>query len=93
MFSRTGINENCAEFVPNHFVSIIQDSCKVLVKRNASYNSCPTPIKKLSKTSIEQASSLSVFKSKVSNTSYVNSRLSNPNSSKFQLVQKLSQVF
>ena len=45
MFSRIGINENCAEFVPNHFVPIIQDSRKVLVKRHASYNSCPTPIK------------------------------------------------
>ena len=43
MFSRIGINENCAEFVPNHFVPIIQDSRKVLVKRHASYNSCPTP--------------------------------------------------
>ena len=49
MFSRIGINENCAEFVPNHFVPIIQDSCKVLVKRHASYNSCPTPMKKLPK--------------------------------------------
>ena len=38
MFSRIGINENCAEFVPSHFVSIIQDSRKVLVKRHASYN-------------------------------------------------------
>ena len=45
MSSRIGINENCAEFVPNHFLPIIQDSRKVLVKRHASYNSCPTPIK------------------------------------------------
>ena len=30
MFSRTGINENCAEFVPNHFVPVIQDSRKVI---------------------------------------------------------------
>ena len=60
MFRRIGINENCAEFVPNHFLPIIQDSRKVLVKSHASYNSCPTPIKKLPKTSIEQASSLSV---------------------------------
>ena len=52
MFSRIGINENCAEFVPNHFVPIIQDSRKVLVKRHTSYNSCPAPIKKLPKTSI-----------------------------------------
>ena len=89
MFSRIGINENCAEFVPNHFVSIIQDSCKVLVKRNASCNSCPTPIKKSPKTSIEQASSLSVFKSKVNNTSYVNSQLSNPNSSKISIASKV----
>ena len=43
-FSRIGINENCAEFVPNHFVPIIQDGRKVLVKTHASYNSCPTPI-------------------------------------------------
>ena len=43
MSSRIGINENCAEFVPNHFLPIIQDSRKVLVKRHASYNSCPTP--------------------------------------------------
>ena len=82
MFSRIGINENCAEFVPNHFVPIIQDSRKVLVKSYASYNSCPTPIKKLPKTSIEQASSLSVLKSKVNNTSYVNSQLSKPSSLK-----------
>ena len=60
MFSRIDINENCAEFVPNHFVLIIEDSRKVLLKRHASYNSCPTPIKKSPKTSIEQASSLSV---------------------------------
>ena len=78
MFSRSGIYENCAEFVPNHFVPIIQDSHKVLVKRHASYNSWPTPIKKLPKTSIEHASSLSVLKSKVNNASYVNSQLSNP---------------
>ena len=81
MFSRIGINENCAEFVPNHFVPIIQDSRKVLVKRHASYNSCPTPIKKFPKTSIEQASSLSVLQSKVNNTLYVSSNLSNPSSS------------
>ena len=78
MFSRIGVNENCAEFVSNYFVPIIQESCKVLVKRHASYNLCPTPIKKIQKTSIEQASSLSVLKSKVNNTSYVNSQLSNP---------------
>ena len=53
MFSRIGINENCAEIVPNHFVPITQDSREVLVKRHASYNSCPTPITKLPKTSIE----------------------------------------
>ena len=46
MFSRIGVNENCAEFVSNHFVPIIQESCTVLVKRYASYNLCPTPIKK-----------------------------------------------
>ena len=45
MFSRIGVNENCAEFVSNYFVPTIQESCKVLVKRHASYNSCPTPIK------------------------------------------------
>ena len=78
MFSRIGVNENCAEFVSNYFVPTIQESCKVLVKRHASYNLCPTPIKKIQKTSIEQASSLSVLKSKVNNTSYVNSQLSNP---------------
>ena len=72
MFIRFGINENYAEFVPNHFLLIIQDLRKVLVKTHASYNSCPTPIKKLPKTSIEQARSLSVLKSKVNNTSYVN---------------------
>ena len=82
MFSRIGVNENCAEFVSNYFVPTIQESCKVLVKRHASYNLCPTPIKKLPKTSIEQASSLSVLKSKVNNTSYVNSQLSKPYSSK-----------
>ena len=26
MFSKNSINENCAEFVPNHFVPIIQES-------------------------------------------------------------------
>ena len=46
MFSRIGVNENCAEFVSNYFVPIIQESCKVLVKRHAFYNLCPTPIKK-----------------------------------------------
>ena len=75
MFSKIGANENCAEFVSNYFVPIIQESCKVLVKRHASYNLFPTPIKKIQKTSIEQASSLSVLKV---NTSYVNSQLSNP---------------
>ena len=89
MFSRIGINENCAEFVPNHFVPIIQDSRKVLVKRHASYNSCPTPMKKLPKTSIEQVSSLSVLKSKVNNTSYVNSQLSEPSSSKISTGPKV----
>ena len=89
MFSRIGTNENCAEFVPNHFVPIIQDSRKVLVKRHASYNSCPTPIKKLPKTSIEQASSLSVLKSKVNNTSYVNSQLSKLSSSKISTGPKV----
>ena len=84
MLIRIGINENCAEFVP-----IIQDSCKVLVKRHASYNSCPTPIKKLPKTSIEQASSLSVLKSKVNNASYVNSHLSNPSRSKISAGPKV----
>ena len=64
MFSRIGKNENSAEFAPNHFVPIIQESCKVLVKRYASYNLCPTPIKKLQKTSIEQASYLSVLNRK-----------------------------
>ena len=29
MFSRIGTNENCAEFVPNPFVPIIQDNRKV----------------------------------------------------------------
>ena len=77
MFSRSGVNENCAEFVSNYFVPTIQESCKVLVKRHASYNLCPTPIKKIQKTSVEQASSLSVLKLKVKNTSYVNSQLSN----------------
>ena len=89
MFSRIGINENCAEFVPNHFVPIIQDSRKVLVKRHASYNSCPTPIKKLPKTPIEQASSISVLKSKVNNTSYVNSQLSNRSISKISTGPKI----
>ena len=78
MFSRIGENENCTEFVSNYFVPTIQESCKVLVKRQASYNLCPTPIKEIQKTSIEQASSLSVLKPKVNNTSYVNSQLSNP---------------
>ena len=78
MFSRIGVNEDCAEFVSNYIVPTIQESCKVLVKRHASYNLCPTPIKKIQKTSIEQASSLSVLKLKLSNTSYVNSQLSNP---------------
>ena len=82
MFSTFGINENCAEFVPNHFGPIIQDRRKVLVKKDASYNSCPTAIKKLPKTSLEEASSLSALKSKVNNTSYVNSQLSNPSSSR-----------
>ena len=89
MFSRIGINENCAEFVPNHFVPIIQDSRKVLVKRHASYNSCPTPMKKLPKTSMEQVSSLSVLKSKVNNTSYVNSQLSKLSSSKISTGPKV----
>ena len=82
MFRRIGMNENCEEFVPNHSVPIIQDSRKVSVKRHASYNSFPTPIKKLPKTSIEQASSISVLKSKANNTSYVNSQLSNQSISK-----------
>ena len=77
-----------AEFVPNHFVPIIQDSRKVLVKRHASYNTCPTPVQ-LPKTSIEQASSLSVLKSKVNNTSYVNSQLSKPCSSKISTGPKV----
>ena len=68
IFSRNGINENSAEFVPNSFELIIQDNHTVFVKRHASYNSCPQPIKKLLKTSIEQASSVSVLKSKVNNT-------------------------
>ena len=89
MFSRISINENCAEFVPNHFVPIIQDSRKVLVKRHTSYNSCPTPMKKLPKTSIEQVSSLSVLKSKGNNTSYVNSQLSKLNSSKISTDPKV----
>ena len=80
MFSRFGINENCAEFVPNHFVPTIQDRRKVLVKKHASYNSCPIPIKKLPNTFIERTSSLSVLKSKVNSTSYVNSQLFNPSS-------------
>ena len=78
-----------AEFVPNHFVPIIQDNCKVLVKRHASHNSCPTPIKKLLKTSTEQASSLSVLKSVVNNTSYVNSQLSKLSSSKISTGPKV----
>ena len=88
MFSRIGMNENCAEFVPNHFV-LIQEYCKVLVKRYASYNLFPTPIKKLPKTSIEQATSLSVLKSKVNNTSCVNSQLSNLSSSKISTGPKV----
>ena len=78
-----------AEFVPNHFVPINQESCKVLVKRYASYNLCPTSIKKLRKTSIEQSSSLSVFKSKVNNSSCVNSQLTNPSSSKISTSPKV----
>ena len=46
-------------------------------------------IQKLPKTSIEQASSLSVSKSKVNNTSYVNSQLSNPVSSKISTGPKV----
>ena len=93
MFSRIGINENYAEFVPNHFVPIIQDSRKVLVKRHASHNSCPTPTKKLPKTSIEQANSLSVLKSKVSNLLMLTHNYPIQVVQKFQPVQKLSQVF
>ena len=93
MFIRFGINENYAEFVPNHFVLIIQDLRKVLVKTHASYNSCPTPIKKLPKTSIEQARSLSVLKSKVNNTSYVNWQLSHRSSSEISTGSKVNQVF
>ena len=89
MFGRFGINENCAEFVPNHFVPNIQDSCKFLVKKRASYDSYPTPIKKLPKTSIEKASSLSVLESKANNTSYVNSKLSNPSGSKISTGSKI----
>ena len=51
MFSRIGVNEDCAEFVSNYIVPTIQESCKVLVKRHASYSLCPTPIKKIQKTS------------------------------------------
>ena len=40
IFSIFGISENCAKFIANHFVPIVQDSRKVLVKRHASYNSC-----------------------------------------------------
>ena len=76
MLSRFGINENCAKFIPNHFVPITQDSLKVLVKRHAFYNSGPTPIKKLPKTPVEQASSISLLKSKVIYISYVNLQLS-----------------
>ena len=89
MFSRTDINENCAEFVANNFVPIIKCSRKVLLKRHASYNSCPKPTKKLPKASVEQASSLSVLKSKVNNTSYVNSQLSNTSSSKISTGPKI----
>ena len=88
MFSRFGINENCAEFLPNHFVSNIQDSRKFLVKRHSSYDSYPTPIKKLPNTSIEKASSLSVLESEANNTSYVNSKLSNPSGSKISTGSK-----
>ena len=86
MFIRIGINENCAEFVPHHFVPIIQDSRKVWVKRHASYNWSRTPTKKLPTASIEQAISLSVLKSKVKSTSYVNS------SYPIQVVQKFQRV-
>ena len=41
-----GVNENCEEFVSSYFVPINQESCKVLAKRHASYNLCPTPVKK-----------------------------------------------
>ena len=82
MLSRIDILENCAEFVPNHFAPIIQGSGKVLVKKHGSYNSCPTSIKNLPKTSLEQARYLSVLKSKVNNNSNINSQLSNPKSSK-----------
>ena len=90
MFSRIDINENCAEFVPNRFVPIIPDSGKVLVKRYASYNSCPTPIKKLQKTSIQKASSLSVFKLKLNNTYLLTHSYAIRVVQKFQPVQKLS---
>ena len=89
MFKRFGINENCAEVVPNHFVPIIQDSRKVFVKRHWSYNLCPKPIKKLPKTSIEQARTLSLLKSKGNNTSYVNSQLPNPSTSKISTSPKV----
>ena len=68
---------------------VIQDSHKILVKRHAPYSSGPTTIKKLPKTSIEQASSLSVLKSKVNNTSYGNSQSSNPSSSKISTGPKV----
>ena len=45
--------------------------------------------KKLQKTSIEQASSLSVLKSKVKTTSNINSQLSNPSSSKMSTGPKV----
>ena len=83
MLSRIEILRNWAEFVPNHFTPIIQDSGKVLVKKHGSYNYCPTSIKNLPKTSLEQARYLSVLKSKVNNNSNINSQLSNPKSSKF----------
>ena len=60
MFSRTGTNENCAEFLPYHFVPIIQDGRKMLVKRMHLI----IHIQHL----LKQASSLYVLKSKVDNT-------------------------
>ena len=54
-----------------------------------SYNSCLKPIKKLPKTSIEQASSLSVLKLKVNNTSYVNLQLASQSSSKISTGPKV----
>ena len=78
-----------AEFVPNHFVPIVQDGHKVLLKRHAFYNLCPTPIKKLPKASVVQTSSFSALKSKLNNTSYVNSQLSNPSSLKISTSPKI----